>query len=140
MLIAACGGRNTPGGNTDTTKTVQAQQVQAYVKLTIVYRADSVKVIDSIPVTGSKITVKDAMDAAMKQNRLTYDTKAGQHGMIDAIDGWHNDGAKKYWWLCLNDTCASAGFEDQQATPGSNIAWHYVTDGKQPCKNCSFNN
>ncbi len=139
FLCSCSNNNNTVGSKADTITTTQAAQSQAYVKLAIMYRADSSKVIDSIPVTG-KTSVKEVMEAASKQNKLTYETKAGQHGMIDAIDGWHTNGTKQYWWLCVNDTCAAAGFEDQQATPGSTIAWHYVTDGKQPCKHCSYNN
>jgi hypothetical protein len=141
LFLGSCKNNSNKSGNgADSTVNAQQQSVQAYVKLAIMYRADSLKLIDSIPVKGDKISVKDAMEVAVQQKKLAYETKAGQHGMIEGIDGWRNDGAKKYWWLCVNDTCAAAGFEDQKALPGSTIAWHYVTDGKQPCKNCSYNN
>jgi|GEM_PF-3831342 len=135
LLLGSCCGSN---GSCNKPGSVNGG---GYVKLTIMYKADSSKVIDSISVAaGKKSSVKDIMEAAVQQKKLTYQSKAGQHGMIDAIDGMHTNGAKQYWWLCINDTCASAGFEDQAAMPGSTITWHYVTDGKQPCKFCSYNN
>ncbi len=134
LLLGSCS-----NNNTSYTK-AGAASGGGYVRLAIAYKTDSSKVIDSIPVTGKKNTVKEIMEAAVQQKKLVYETKAGQHGMIDAIDGLHTNGTKQYWWLCINDTCAAAGFEDQQATPGSTITWHYVTDGKQPCKFCSYNN
>jgi hypothetical protein len=138
FCMCSCGNvdRN---GKVASKDSVQVVEAQAYVKLAIVYKADSSKIIDSIPIKEGRTSVKDVMETLAKNKRLIFETKAGQHGMIDAIDGWRTIGTRQYWWLCVNDTCASAGFEDQVVAPGSTIAWHYVRDDKQPCKNCSFN-
>ena len=133
ILLSSC----TNGTSNDGANHARAGQ---YVKLIIAYRQDSVKVIDSIPIDINHFTAEDAMKSAAANNKLTYKSKAGQHGMIAAIDGYSADGGKKYWWMCINDTCASVSYEDAVTLPGSSVTWHYVADGKQPCKYCNTNN